>query len=192
MHALIIILMTGASMRLRTEAIPQSLPNSSVQGLMTLPLGRCAVCFAEALKLSCSKCMTLVCSRRSVMLKQFESPIVSLTPDGTKGFIDFEGEALINEIYRTVMEHKEVEWWLITNMVGLEEFPPQHDPYYLILDIINQEWEMFRKWPDGRGIVDGTHSKGVLSDSLILKSTISMITDYHAELRLRLLASLNR
>ena len=72
-----------------------------------------------------------------------------------------------------------------------EEFP-QHGPYYLILDIINQEWEMLRKWPDGGGIVEGTHSKGVLSDSRILKATISMITDYHAELRLRLLASLNR
>lgn len=125
------------------------------------------------------------------MSKQFESPTVSITPNGTMGFIDFEGEALINEIYRTVMEHKEVEWWLITNMIGPEEFP-QHGPYYLILDIINQEWEMLRKWPDGGGIVEGTHSKGVLSDSRILKATISMITDYHAELRLRLLASLNR
>lgn len=81
------------------------------------------------------------------MSKQFESHTVSLTPNGTMGFIDFEGEALINEIY---------------------------------------------KWPDGGGIVEGTHSKGVLSDSRILKATISMITDYHAELRLRLLASLNR
>ena len=61
------------------------------------------------------------------MSKQFESPTVSLTPNGTMGFIDFEGEALINEIYRTVMEHKEVEWWLITNMIGPEEFP-QHGP----------------------------------------------------------------
>ena len=57
------------------------------------------------------------------MSKQFESPTISMTPNGTMGFIDFEGEALINEIYRAVMEHKEVEWWLITNMIGPRRIP---------------------------------------------------------------------
>ena len=124
------------------------------------------------------------------MPKQFDSPTVSLTPDGKKGFIDFEGEADPNEIYDIIMERHSVEWWLITNIIGPQSFPV-FGPYYLILDVSRQLWALRREWPDG-GVVSGTESKGVLDDPRLLRGLLNTISDFRVEPRLRLINNVSK
>lgn len=111
--------------------------------------------------------------------------ITTITPDGVRGRIAFEGAADPTLIMETIRGTKTTLHWVVQNMIGTQEFP-EFGPYILVIDFLQGEWEAYRLWPGG-SIRRETYCKGAITKWDHLTGLVAMITDHMAERRLEAL-----